>query len=186
MAPGPMTAVTVGKGSKSPHAGALVAIGHGIVEVPLILMIFFGFGGFLDTFYVKFGLGIAGGLFLLVMGIDMFRSFNKVEIDADKYRNSSIVSGILLSIWNPYFFIWWATVGAMLVTKSVMFGLTGLIVFIVVHWLCDFSWSYFLSILSYNGGKFFGNKFQKTVFIACGIMLVLLSCKFIIDSVKLL
>ncbi|MDY6966328.1 MAG: LysE family transporter [Halobacteriota archaeon] len=44
MAPGPVTAVTIGEGSKSPHAGAFVAIGHGIVEFPLMIAIFYGFG----------------------------------------------------------------------------------------------------------------------------------------------
>lgn len=37
MAPGPMTTVTISKGSKSPYAGALIAVGHGIVEFPLCL-----------------------------------------------------------------------------------------------------------------------------------------------------
>lgn len=44
MAPGPLTTVTVGKGSRSPHAGGLVAIGHGIVEFPLMIFIFYGLG----------------------------------------------------------------------------------------------------------------------------------------------
>ena len=42
MAPGPMTAFAVGKGSESPHAGALIAIGHGIVEVSLMISVFYG------------------------------------------------------------------------------------------------------------------------------------------------
>jgi hypothetical protein len=37
MAPGPLAAVTVGKGSKAPHAGALVAVGHAVVEFPLMI-----------------------------------------------------------------------------------------------------------------------------------------------------
>ncbi len=40
LVPGPITAITVEEGNKSPHAGALVAIGHGIVEFPLIISIF--------------------------------------------------------------------------------------------------------------------------------------------------
>lgn len=51
LAPGPITAVTIGKGKESPHAGAFVAIGHGIVEFPLIISIFYGFGYLLKCHY---------------------------------------------------------------------------------------------------------------------------------------
>jgi len=37
LAPGPMTAVTVGEGTRSPHAGAWIAVGHGIIEIPLMI-----------------------------------------------------------------------------------------------------------------------------------------------------
>ncbi|MDD4289511.1 MAG: LysE family transporter, partial [Atribacterota bacterium] len=53
MAPGPITAMTVSKGTQNPHSGPMIAIGHGIVELPLILIIFFGFGNFLEITWVK-------------------------------------------------------------------------------------------------------------------------------------
>ena len=48
MAPGPMTAAAVGAGSESPRAGALLAVGHGIVEFPLMVAILYGFGVLLN------------------------------------------------------------------------------------------------------------------------------------------
>lgn len=74
MAPGPVTAVTVGAGTRSPHAGALVAIGHGIIEFPLMVLIYFGLGHVLSMGYVKAAVFTLGGLFLLFMGIDMLKS----------------------------------------------------------------------------------------------------------------
>ena len=47
IAPGPVTAVTVSKGTKSPHAGAMIALGHGIVEIPLMILMLYGFGDIL-------------------------------------------------------------------------------------------------------------------------------------------
>ncbi len=47
MMPGPVTAVTVAKGSQRKWAGVLVAIGHGIIEIPLILLIYFGLASYL-------------------------------------------------------------------------------------------------------------------------------------------
>ena len=137
MAPGPISAVTIGKGSTSPHAGAFVAIGHGIIEFPLMISIFYGFGYFLTLYYIKAGIAFVGGLFLLFMGIGMFRSMRHLDISSSSYSHSPIVAGFLLSIENPYFLVWWASLGAALIFHSFKFGMVGLILFMVVHWLCD-------------------------------------------------
>ena len=39
--PGPLFAVTIQKAAKSKISGALIAVGHGIVEFPLMFAIFF-------------------------------------------------------------------------------------------------------------------------------------------------
>jgi len=182
MAPGPITAVIIGKGNDSPHAGAGVAIGHGIVEFPLMILIFYGFGYLIEYPYVKEVIGITGGIFLLLLGISMLRSINS-EINMNKYGRSPVVAGILLTIGNPYFIIWWATVGATLIMKSATYGIFWFAVFAVLHWLCDFIWDYFLSILSFKGGKFFGKKFQKISFVVCGLFLLFFSGKFIYDAI---
>lgn len=186
MAPGPLTAVTVGKGSETPYAGALVAVGHGIVEFPLMAAIFFGFGYLFDLPYVKPSIGIAGGLYLFFMALNMFKSIKNEDFAAQKDRHSPVLSGIMLSIGNPYFLIWWATAGATLVMKSAEFGIAGLMLFMLLHWTCDFAWSWSLSALSYKGGHFFGRSFQKIIFAASGVLLVGFSGKFAYDAVKIL
>jgi threonine/homoserine/homoserine lactone efflux protein len=184
MAPGPITAVTVGKGNESPHAGALVAIGHGIIEFPLMISIFYGFGCLLNLFYVKALIAFVGGLLLLVMGVSMFHSIKQVEVSSSKYTHSPMIAGMLLSLGNPYFLIWWATVGATLILRSVSFGMFGFLIFALLHWLCDFLWCYFLSALSFKGGRFFGRRFQRIVFAMCGVLLLFFSGKFITDAVR--
>ena len=90
-----------------------------------------------------------------------------------------------MSAGNPFFLVWWATVGSILIFRAMEFGILGLLTFAAAHWLCDFLWLYFLSILSFKGGQFFGKKFQKIVFILCGIFLVFLSGKFIYDAIRM-
>ena len=185
LAPGPITAVTVGKGGESPHAGAKVAVGHAIVEFPLIIAIYFGFGKLLEITPVKAGIGFIGGIFLFWMGLGMLKSVRSSSVQPDDSR-SPTVAGIMLSIGNPYFLIWWATVGAFLVFRAVEFGIVGFILFAVIHWLCDLIWYSFLSALSYKGGEFFGKQFQKILFLVCGIFLLFFSVKFVMDAVTLL
>ena len=185
MSPGPITAVTIGKGSDSPHAGAIVAAGHGIVEFPLMIAIYYGFGQLLNLFYVKAAIGLVGGLFLLYMGISMFRSIKTADFSSGKYTQSPITAGVLLSLGNPYFLVWWATIGFTLILRSVRFGITGFILFALVHWLCDFIWCYFLSTASYKGGRFLGKTFQRIVFSVCGVFLLFFSGKFIFEGIRI-
>jgi len=185
MSPGPLSAVTIGKGTDSPHSGALIAIGHGVVEFPLMALIYFGLGNLLKRDNVKMLTFLLGGLFLLIMGIGMLKNINNVKISSGRYAKSSILTGILLSAGNPYFLVWWATVGAALISQSVEFGIIGFLIFIILHWLCDFIWLYFLSVLSFNGGKFFGKIFQKIAFGVCGLFLLFFSCKFTYEGANL-
>jgi threonine/homoserine/homoserine lactone efflux protein len=185
MAPGPMTAVTIGKGNESPHAGVMIAIGHGIIEFPLMAFIFFGFGYLFNINYVKSVIMFIGGIILFLLALSMLNNFKKnQEVFSNNNQKSSLLTGILLSAGNPYFLLWWVFIGAPIILQSYKFGISGLVLFAVIHWLCDFVWLYFLSSMSFFGGKFFGNIFQKVVFLICSIFLLFFSGKFIFDAVR--
>jgi len=185
MAPGPITAVTLSKGTKSPHAGAIIALGHGIVEIPLMILILYGFGEILKIPYIKAIIGLLGGLFLLKMGLGLLQGIKQAKINSSNDPHSPLMAGIILSLANPYFLIWWATIGSILIFRSITFGLLGFVIFMILHWFCDFFWCYFLSALSFKGGQFFGKRLQKVLFAICGVFLLFFSAKFIFDAVKI-
>jgi len=186
MAPGPITAVTLSKGTKSPHAGAIIALGHGIVEIPLIILILYGFGEILKIPYIKAIIGLLGGLFLLKIGLGLLKGIKQTKIDSSKNLRSPLMAGIILSLANPYFLIWWATIGSILIFRSITFGLLGFFIFMILHWSCDFFWCYFLSALSFKGGQFFGKRLQQVLFAICGVFLLFFSAKFIYDAAKII
>ena len=186
IAPGPVTAVTVSKGAKSPHAGALIALGHGIVEIPLMILILYGFGDILEIPYIKAIIGLLGGLFLLKMGIGLLQGIKKAKVDSSNDLRSPLRAGIILTLANPYFLVWWATIGSILIFRSYAFGLLGFVIFMILHWSCDFFWCYFLSALSFKGGQFFGKRLQQVLFAICGVFLLFFSAKFIYDAVKII
>jgi len=186
MAPGPMTAVTVSRGADSPHAGALVAIGHGVVEFPLMAGIYFGLGALFEVASVQAIIALIGGAFLIYSAIGMLRQAAQPVAAAGHSQHSPLVAGILLSLGNPYFLIWWASVGATLILRAVAFGTLGFVVFALLHWLCDFLWSYFLSALSFQGGRFFGRTFQRVVFAVSGVLLVVFGAIYLIDAARML
>ncbi len=97
-----------------------------------------------------------------------------------------LVAGILLRLGSPYFFVWWATVGAALILQSVAFGVWGFVALALSHWICDFVWDYFLSALSYKGGRFLGGGFQKAVFALTGIVLLYFGVSLLVNATRTL
>ncbi len=186
MAPGPITSVTVGYGNEDPWAGAGVAVGHGVVEFPLMVGVFFGVGTLVDLPVVQTAIALVGSAFLLYTGIGLLRGIRQEKIGGTKSSRSPIAAGALLSVGNPYFLVWWATVGAALILRSVEFGLLGFAGFAVAHWTCDLVWDTFLSTLSYQGRQFFGHRFQQIVFALSGGFLIFYSGKLFLDGARLL
>ncbi|MGD2177902.1 MAG: LysE family transporter [Anaerolineae bacterium] len=180
MAPGPITSVVVGKGTQSPHAGALVAVGHGIVELPLMIAVFYGVGRLLKLPHTSAAIALGGGLFLLWMGLGMLRSLRRDAVQHTHSAHTPLVAGILLSAGNPYFLVWWATVGAALIARSIRFGVWGFLAFALAHWMCDLLWDYLLSALSFKGGQIFGARFQRGIYLLCGACLILFGGRFVI------
>jgi len=185
VAPGPVTAVTVSKGTKSPHAGAIIALGHGIVEIPFMVLVLYGFGEILKITYIKAIIGLLGGMVLFKMGFNLLKGIKLEKIDSSNDSHSPLMAGIILTLANPYFLVWMATIGSILIFRSYTFGLLGFIAFMILHWFCDFFWCYFLSALSFKGGQFFGKKLQQGLFFICGVFLLFFSVKFIFDAVKI-
>ena len=182
MAPGPVTSVVVGKGSESPHAGALVALGHGVVELPLMVAVYYGVGRLLELPHTQAIIALAGGLFLLWMGLGMLRRLRQGVDLEEQTGHTPFAAGILLSAGNPYFLVWWATVGAALISRSAAFGLGGFLAFGLAHWACDFAWDYGLSALSFQGGKALGARFQRGIFLLCGMALIFFGGRFVWDG----
>ncbi len=185
MAPGPMTAATLAAGVRSRHAGALIALGHAAVEVPLMLLILAGAGAVFEIPSVKQGIGLAGGAFLLFMGCQLLCAVRKAGVmeDASDERHP-FLTGVVLTAANPYFLIWWGVVGLSLATDAVSFGILAFVLFYVLHWLCDLIWLEFLSLASYTGTEVLGNRLQQVLLIVCGIMLLGFGAMFLMDGLS--
>ena len=184
MAPGPMFAVTLAKSYKSPWAGTQIALGHAVIEVPLILLIYFGFAQFFQNSIVQLVLSVLGGGMIIWLGIGMFRIRTEVVQKGKDLPYNSFTAGIITSAFNPFFLVWWATIGSMLVMRFLDFGTTGLIIFIIVHWLCDLVWLSLISMLIYRTHTLWGLKFQEWVFIACSLLLVGFGGWFMISGIQ--
>ncbi len=172
MMPGPVTAATIAKGYGDRNAGALIAIGHAVIEMPLIAAIYLGFGHFISSPQVVRTIHIVGALMLFYLGFRMFRTATSVPGGIGGLPVSSLITGIVLTGTNPGFYVWWMTIGIALIVGATDFGLSGILLFAVVHWLCDLAYYEFLSMATFKSRKWWTQKVQRIVFSACASMLI--------------
>ena len=180
MQPGPVTAATVSLAAENKYAGLLVAVGHGIVEFPLMILIVCGMDVILKSQVTQMAIGFVGGGLLLFMAYQTKVSIaNLSEEQKVKSNHRPILTGIVLTAGNPYFLLWWATVGLAMATAASKFGVWAFAMFAVVHWLCDCVWLHILSLAGFHGSRLMGVKLQKAVLVICGAALLLFGIYFI-------
>lgn len=186
IAPGPFFAVTLAKSFKSPWAGTLMSLGHAMVEVPLILLIYFGFARFFQHHTVQIVLSLAGGAMILWLGISMFLDRTRVVKEGKDLPYPAFVAGIVMSAMNPFFLLWWATVGSLLVMQFLDFGARGLTILVAVHWTCDLIWLSFVSVFIHRTHHFLGVRFQEWLFIATALFLAGFGIYYIVSGIQML
>jgi threonine/homoserine/homoserine lactone efflux protein len=184
MMPGPMFTVTIAKSLKSPWAGVLVSLGHAVVEVPLIVAVYFGLRGFFGNEIFQLVLSLLGGGMIVWMGYDLFRSRKKIVKEGKDTSYNAFTAGILMSGLNPFFLFWWATVGLrLLLAFTDAVGSWALPFFIIVHWLCDLVWLSVVSFTIYKTHSFWGEKVQEWVFIVLSVALLYFGGQFVVKGI---
>jgi threonine/homoserine/homoserine lactone efflux protein len=188
LVPGPMLTVTISDSVKKGFiAGPMVVLGHILVEIAMMIIILAGLGQIIGSQTAAFIIGTFGGLVLMLMGYNISRSKDTLssikteENGIQKY--GSLLKGIITSISNPYFFIWWATIGLAFMFKGLeLAGIFGLLGFSIGHWSADLSWYSTVSFFSSRGSKFMSDRTYKIAMLVCGAFLVMLGIYFIISQ----
>jgi threonine/homoserine/homoserine lactone efflux protein len=174
-------------GARNRYAGALLAVGHVIIEFPLMILIILGMGKLFRLEKVQVAIGLAGGAFLLLMAAQMMMSIrSKTDQQTKVLKDRPVLAGVILSASNPYFLIWWATVGLALATRATQWGMWAFALFAVVHWSVDLIWLQILSWLSFKGSNVFGPRGQRTVILICALALLAFGLFFIWTAGRML
>jgi threonine/homoserine/homoserine lactone efflux protein len=182
MMPGPLLTVTISESSRRGFiAGPLLIAGHAVLEMALITALLLGLAPFFQMPVVFVVTAITGALILLWMSFNMFRSLSSLSIswEEDKTkRNHPMISGILMSVANPYWIIWWATIGLGYILYSWQFGFWGITFFFAGHILADLSWYSFISAAVARGKNILDDRLYRGLIALCAVFLVLFACYF--------
>ncbi len=189
--PGPLLTVTIAESIRRGFiAGPLIVLGHGVLELILILALVAGLSAFLSNTAVSSTIALLGGLFLIYLGFTMSRdAFRGTVSLGDIYQNETgpsnkslhpVLAGAVISLANPFWSIWWATIGLTYLTISLESGRIGLASFFSGHILADLAWYTLVAAVVAGGRKFLSPALYKYIIVTCGIFLLMLGVYFIV------
>jgi threonine/homoserine/homoserine lactone efflux protein len=186
MAPGPLFAANVSYGLRGgTRSGIKMAIGHTIVEFPLVILL--GVGVFSLEIFPEFRtiISIFGAITLFVFAIFQIKTaLQKKEESKSKPKYSPLVTGITLSALNPFFIIWWLTIGFKLISDAMMiWAFTGILVVFFLHIWMDFVWLGGVSFLVSKSSRILSNRNYKVLMVGLSLMLVYFGINFLTDLI---
>lgn len=176
--PGPLMGLTLDVGiQKGAIGGVLLGIGHALLELVTVILLMIGLKEFITSPTVSGVIGIVGGIVLLLMGLDMIISGvkNKVSLEnpeasKNKYSwHKLLIKGITVSISNPYFILWWASIGLALITDSLKVGILGVVFVYIGHILSDIAWFTLLAFSMSKSKKLMSQKTYKGLIMGLGV-----------------
>ena len=175
-------------------AGPLMMVGHSLLEMALIAGLIIALRPLLDRPVPKGLVALAGGSLLLYLGAGMVRGSRTLTLNLDvadgkRRLGSPVLDGILLSLVNPYWTIWWVTWGLWMIDRAMSRGLVyavSLPVFYVGHILGDFIWYGFIGAMIVKGRRFLTDRAYRGIILGCGIFLVVFGVVCLVDGSLLL
>jgi len=183
MAPGPLFAANITHGLKDgAKSGIKMAIGHTIVELPLVILL--GIGVFSLELFPEFRtvISILGAITLFIFAAMQIKTIFRNKESTTNLKQGPLVSGILLSALNPFFIIWWLTIGFKLISDAMLiWAFSGILVLFVLHIWMDFAWLGAISYLASKSAKILSNKNYKIIMIGLSVMLVYFGITFLED-----
>jgi threonine/homoserine/homoserine lactone efflux protein len=174
--PGPLLTATISESSRRGFiTGPLMIAGHAILELGLVIALLLGLAPFLQKPVVFAATAVIGSAILLWMSFGMFRSLPSLHLSftaEEKRGTHPLASGILLSAANPYWIIWWATIGLGYIIYSSQFGFWGIVFFFAGHILADLVWYSFISAAVAGGRRFLTDRIYRGLIAVCAAFLV--------------
>ncbi|MGB5992959.1 MAG: LysE family transporter [Desulfobacterales bacterium] len=196
MSPGPLLTYTIIKSAQTNKRGYLMGLwiitGHAILEMGIIILLLFGFSFVLKNIAVVRIIGVSGGLILILFGASIIRDIFNGNISTNflnsrdepnkdpgmtenKGIENPVIGGIMVSMSNPYWWVWWATIGfAFMIQFDISFKKwPKLLAFFLGHEAGDLIWYLLVSTLAFFGLRHMNRKAYYGILMFCALFMVL-------------
>ncbi|MEG3594427.1 MAG: LysE family transporter [Chloroflexota bacterium] len=193
VSPGPLLAYDIKESLRiGPWAGPAISLGHSILELGVVALLYFGAATILDSDVAQICISIIGGAVLIFMAATFIRNSSK-HSEINTIPNKSyfdkmgpVIGGVIVTVSNPYWSVWWVTVGLAYLIWSQEYGLVGVACFYFGHILADFAWFSLVSIIIASGRKLIVGKIYKIILVLCGVGMGGMGIYFFIRGINLI
>ncbi|MFX1575615.1 MAG: LysE family transporter [Promethearchaeota archaeon] len=181
LAPGPLLFTNLSNAPRWGWKGGIwLSLGHTCVELPVILLIAFGLSFVIYIPFVQFTIASLGGIVLLFFGVLQIRealaSTEKIEqedLAKSKPTRHPFFIGLIFSALNPFFIVWWFTVGATIVLTALLFAaLGGVLIMFLSHVWIDYAWLTGTAWATQRGSHLIGSKGYQVLIAFFGLLLI--------------
>lgn len=191
LTPGPMLTATIAETLKRGfRAGPLIVLGHALLELALLLALIAGLGVWLIRPLVLGWLGTIGGALLGLLGVRMMATARQAVYDALTAHpdpraavRGPVLTGILTSVSNPFWTLWWATIGLNYAGIALKRGTLGLAAFYSGHIMSDLVWYSLVALAVASGRRVCSQRVYLVLYLFCGLALAGLGGYFIGTSI---
>ena len=166
----------------------MISVGHTLVELPLVILIALGISSVMSFPGFSLVVGLVGGCALIGFGLVQIVGAARHRIKLDEVQEAGIqkkalVLGVGLTALNPYFILWWLTVGLGLVVQAVELGaLLGVLIMYVSHVWMDYAWLTGTAYLSARGTMLIGGRGYRLLLLGLAAFLIYFGVGFIARS----
>ena len=184
MAPGPLLTYTIARTVTSHRRGFLTGLwviaGHAALEAVMIAVLLLGFSTVLRTPTAVKAIGVAGGGFLVFMGASLLVQLARGTagddpnpVDPEIRPRSPVLGGVLVSMSNPYWWIWWASVGFAFMVRYRISASNWpmLVAFFAGHEAGDLAWYLAVSVLVHLGRRRLAGRAYRVVLGICAALI---------------
>lgn len=207
LSPGPLTALAVRESvDRGFWAGPALAFGHGVIELLLVIGLALGLNQVLDRDSVTATIALLGGGFLLWLGLRTVFAAPTQELrierrPAEERRRGLpppaaggavlppasagwlAVAGVAVSVGNPFWVAWWATIGTAYIVESLEYGAAGVASFYTAHIITDIAWLSLIAFVLAGGRRIMSRAIYRAVLGACGLFLLALGGWFLTSGI---
>jgi threonine/homoserine/homoserine lactone efflux protein len=188
--PGPLLTYTVAESARRGFwAGPIIMLGHGFLELGLVVLLLLGIGAIINQPVIMGIVGLTGAVILWWLGYGLIQAARNAQLDLTGGESRSVHpfwAGIFMSLANPYWLIWWVTLGLGYVLFAYKYGLWGVLFFFVGHFMADLAWYSLVSMAVAQGKKFISDRLYHNFMVVCALFLMVFGCYFGYQGIKTL
>jgi len=186
LAPGPLFFTNITHGTKSGAKGGLAfSVGHTIFELSLVVFLAVTLQTVVNEPLIKLVVGVVGGAALLVFGFLQIRealaSKSTVVSKSGVQSKNALLLGTLFTALNPYFILWWLTIGLTLIVNALeLASFAGVFIMYVSHVWMDYAWLTGTAYLAKKGTSLVGSQGYRFLMIIFGAILIFFGLYFLV------